>query len=357
MERESMPKGMFTQTACLLLEAPLAIEQVEEVLEDYKLERGLGSEHPWEGADRLLVPYRPEADGWIMVDVVKRPWPDEMGGDEDDRKLMACWMLGHFGSFTHAGSLERAIEQAWHWEAAERVAMRHASFLRLRCWYNTGGDGHEAEDEADLMAPMAAEAFTPPQPDHRDAPDELGCMLTLARRLMRLPGVLCYFNPGGEVVADDRWFDQVVDTAAESEVLPLALWSNVRLFRVNDDWLLMDTVGNGQLGLPDVEAGFHGDHHDPNDVGTMLRHLSWYLHRHGDIIDESDRVEGAGDLNWSVRRFTNALVIPPRPSVCLLPEDGREPPVQIFNRQLPDEEREEGFDDDDDDDEGEAWRG
>ena len=75
--------------------------------------------------------------------------------------------------------------------------------------------------------------------------------------MMKLPGALCYFNPNGETLRNVQQLEESRAFAYDHDIPPLDAYSNVRLFNVDDGRLVMDTVGNGQLGtpdLPDLEA-------------------------------------------------------------------------------------------------------
>ena len=96
----------------------------------------------------------------------------------------------------------------------------------------------------------------------------------MARALLRVPGVICYFNPNGEVLYDRAGFDEVWDGYIQQDTLPLPLWMNVRFFSPNVDCGLMDTVGNKQLDIRDVEALFPQAKYDPSDIDRYLRNVT-----------------------------------------------------------------------------------
>ena len=64
---------------------------------------------------------------------------------------------------------------------------------------------------------------------------------------------------------------QSLERVREQDLVPMPLWMNVRFYNLNDEIGLMDTVGNGQLDISDVEAFFPKSEYDPNDVANYLR--------------------------------------------------------------------------------------
>jgi hypothetical protein len=214
----------------------------------------------------------------VAIEVVDRPWP----GVPSDPLT--------------AGALARAVQQCWGWEPGRGAADRHAAFLRLRCTATATSDD---DPRAGLTAVTEAAAV-----------------------LLALPGALCYFNPRGEVLRDAAGLRAGLDHARAHGLPPLDVWCNVRLFPADDGGALMDTVGNGQLGLPDVEACFGAGVCDGVEVDYFLRDVTLYLLRRGAAIGDGDLLDGPGDLRWGARRCERGLADPPRPVLRLVPEDG-----------------------------------
>ncbi|MBI1830087.1 MAG: hypothetical protein HYR84_01390 [Planctomycetes bacterium] len=46
--------------------------------------------------------------------------------------------------------------------------------------------------------------------------------------VFRAPGVLCYFNPNGEVLRDRAGFRETRKACKDQEKMPLPLWMNIR---------------------------------------------------------------------------------------------------------------------------------
>jgi len=94
-------KGFFTQSAFVLLNAPVAIEKVAASLAKFPiLKTGKATKTGWiGGGDFILINMRQEVNGRLLVDVVNQPWPDSMGDPKNEPELFAAWGMGHFGKW------------------------------------------------------------------------------------------------------------------------------------------------------------------------------------------------------------------------------------------------------------------
>lgn len=310
-----MPKGIMTQTVCVLTERPVTPAELAEAVAAFSVHGRHGANEEWAfGGPTVALDFRPEVNGCVLVDTVAQPWPDDMGDPKKTPMLFGAWSMGQFGPFTFPGGLARAGQQSWVWEEGRTVAQRHRGFVRVRSTYVMG-----AGENAPLM------------PADYDALAELRFVTDVARALLRLPGALCYFNPNGEVLRDAAGVEESLAHAQRSGLPPLDLWANVRLFNVDAGWAVMDTVGNGQLGdLRDVEGAFDGDGgYDYGAIDAYLRDVTLYLLRAGEVINDGDTLDGPGGVRWRTRRFDSSLLTPPRRVYRLLPEDGRERPAAL----------------------------
>ena len=306
-------KGIFTQSACVLLDRPTNLDELERVLSGFEI-RGrhdeVAAEWPF-GGPSLTLTFRPEVNGFAAVDVIDRPWPDHMGDAQKEALLLGAWAMGHFGPFAYPGNLLRAGQQSWAWAEGKTIAPRHRAFVRVRLSYVFG----------------APENALIPQ-DYQPLP-ELEFVTRVAAALLELPGALCYFNPNGEVLRDAAGVRESLRHAAANKLPPLELWCNVRLFRLEDGWLMMDTVGNAQLDLPDLEACFRSAGYDCGGVDFFLRDLTLYLLRNGEVIAHGDTTGGPGEVSWRARVLDESMSPPPRRVLRFVPEDGAEVPPQI----------------------------
>ena len=124
-----MDEAIFSQTVCVLLDSCPTLDQVAAVLSDYDITgRNDGSE-AWEfSGPALIIAYRPEVNGYAVLDLVDRAWPDDMGFENDNALLHSAWKAGQFGQYVFPGSLERAAEQSWGWAEGKEVAAKAKDF-------------------------------------------------------------------------------------------------------------------------------------------------------------------------------------------------------------------------------------
>ena len=67
-------------------------------------------------------------------------------------------------------------------------------------------------------------------PEDYDPVSEMMFLSRAVMALLKAPGVICYFNPNGEVLRDDEAFCEVWDACIQQQKLPLPLWLNIRFF-------------------------------------------------------------------------------------------------------------------------------
>lgn len=265
----------------------------------------------WMGGASLLLAMRPEVNGHVVVDRVDAPWPDEMGDPRSDPTLFGAWSLGFFGPHVFPGGLERAQSMATRWPEAERVVARHNNFLRVRSTYAIG-------------APQS-----PLRPEDYDPVPELHLVTQVALALLRGLKGLAYFNPNGETLADLTTVEGDLPWYAARRALPLPLWSNVRLFKVNSDWSLMDTVGMEQLDAIDHEACFKTGRYEPREVDQFLRNVATYVWEKGPIIKDGETADGPGGRRWRARLGRDSVGPPRRPVLRWFPKDWTLPPREL----------------------------
>ncbi len=329
-----MAKGLFTQGMCVLVRQGVAVSELEARLKDFQL---IGRTEPGDSGEThetLVYNYRAEVGGHLLVTASDSPWPDEMGDPDESPELFVAWSLGQFGPLAFPGCLKRACDQAWGWDNAAETVLAHRAHVRLLISYVLGGD--EAEENGD-------DEDLPLVPDDYDALDELKFLTKAVESLLDLPEAICYFNPGGEVLRDEHGLRQGLNSAWNHDIPPLDMWTNVRLFRAVEGWSLMDTVGNGQIDLPDMEAIYIADKYEPAEVEEFLRNASLYLLNKDEDVDDGDTADGPGGITWSAMECNDALTDPPRPTIRWIPDDETDPPAELL---------EIGEADEDDDDEG-----
>src|SRR5512133_2244581 len=292
-----MAKGFFTQGTAVLFRRPVAIEEVRALVERrHAVARQVRANERWQlSGPGLVVRYRDAVNGLAAVDVVDRPWPDAMGDPKNDAFTFAAWTMGHFAPLAYPGSLARAVQHAWGWPEARTVVPAHAAFVRILLSYVFG-----ARPDAAVM------------PGDYDPVYELSFVTGLARAVLDHPEAICAFNPGGELLLGRPEIDARVETDRRIDAPALDTWSNVRLFSYDDGWSFMDTVGNGQLDLPDHEAAFPAGRFEPAAVDSFLRNASLYLLRNGPVVKNGDTMDAPGELRWQAWSFVEGLMSPPR---------------------------------------------
>jgi hypothetical protein len=305
---------MFTQTLCVLLKSDVPLDDLSRVLASYGPQRRNALDEPWEFSGPSLQIPLPEQDrGFVIVDVVSKPWPDAMGFEAQDSPLFQAWDAGQFGPFTFPGSLERASEQSWGWPEGRSVPSQCRGFIRVRL-------GYEIDEDA-----SPEDVF----PDEFDPVGELAFLTGICSKLLTLPQAICYFNPNGEVLRDQESFRESESLCEEHDIPTIDLWSNIRLFRFDSDWAMMDTVGNSQLGLPDIEACFDAESYEYNSVDQLLRTVSMYLVGNEEF-EEGEEIEDEAGITWRMSMHEDSLCDPPRPVIRLLPNDGRDVPEELL---------------------------
>jgi len=304
-------KGLFSQSACLLTDGRTTIDQVKRALdrEGYPALKEVSGAEDWcISGPSIVLEYLPEVNGFVSVDVVNHPWPDAMGDPKSDPTTFAAWGTSNFGPFAFPGGLSRACQNAWGWDDATKAVDAHRGFIRFRMSYAFG-------------LPKNA----PCLPKDYDPRAEVNFLSELVLAAFRAPGVLCYFNPNGEVLLDYAGFRNMWNGCVEQDQVPLPLWMNVRFYNLNDEFGLMDTVGNDQLDIKDVEAFFPNSEYDPNDVANYLRNVTLYLLDAEREIKSDEAFDGPGETNlsWIVQCLDNGLISPPRHVLRLCPKTAR----------------------------------
>lgn len=186
-----------------------------------------------------------------------------------------------------------ALDQSWNWREVKRLAPHWRGALELTV---------RSEGEA-----------------WRDRVAEMRRILRALLLVLEPQGVLAphsqqYLNPEilREALADDPGDE-------------LFGFVNIRLFKLDggDDVLrdasetVMDTLGLGALGLPDLQA--HFKHLDPTLVAEFLYNTAVYIYEQGPLIESGHTLAGfAADHKWKCQ-LEASLVEPQRLVVDLDP--------------------------------------
>ena len=310
---------MFTQSLYLLTSRAIPTEELERYLRHFPL---LGvtpatPENHWAVSNASWVlAYDGDPRGRILVDSVPERYPDRF--DQDGHKaLFSAWSMGSLGPAIYPGGLERAGTQAWVWKKAGDAVRGHQGFLRLRLAY-------EPDPENEGLP-------------ERDRAAELLALSEVAYKLLEVDGVRCFFNPNGESIRPAAFVWQALDFHKAEGVLPLDLWTNVRLGKIDPEatWTLMDSVGMWQLDLPDVEVAYPSGLHSFEVVDGFIRDLTDHMVEKGDVFDDGHTVNGPGDVDWCMMRVDAARQAPPRPVLRITPP-GVELPEKVKGKRKAD---------------------
>jgi hypothetical protein len=294
---------MFTQSLYLLTTRPIPVEELERYLRKFPLlgmMPGSPNSHWAVSNEAWVLAYAENERGRILVDSVSERYPDRF--DQDGHKaLFSAWSMGSLGPAIYPGALERGGTQAWVWKKAGDAVRGHAGFLRLRMAYDPDPESEGLPE--------------------REPVDELLALSRIAYALLEMDGVRCYFNPNGEAVRSAKLVWEAMDLHKAEDVVPLGIWTNVRLGKIDPEatWTLMDSVGMGQLGYPDVEIAFPSHTHTFEAVDEFIRDLLDHMIENGDVFNDGHRVNGPGDLEWGMMRLDAALQAPPRTVLRITP--------------------------------------
>lgn len=326
-----MAKGLFTQGMCVLFRKPVDIADLREQLKDFHCVGQHESMDEDDAPQTLVYEFMAETNGHLLVTPANAPWPDDMGDPDESPERFVAWSLGQYSPLAFPGCLERAGEQSWGWEDGGEKVKEHTAHIRLLISYVLGAEDPNDHDED-----------VPLLPDDYDPLKELHFLSKAVATLLEMPDAVCYFNPGGEVLRDDDGLRRGMNYAWSHELPPLDMWTNVRLFRATEQWSLMDTVGNGQFDLPDLEAVYTTDDFEPSDIEGFLRSASLYMLQGGEKVEDGDTAEGPGEINWMAMECIDALSDPPRPTIRWIPENDHDPPAELMERgSLPANEEDE----------------
>ena len=300
------PKGMYTQNLVVLFEQTPTLDSIRESLgSNFEVLKTTEGEGYFSGPG-ILLSYRKEQNGLVLVDVQDHPWPDDMGDPESNPELFGAWTFGAYGPGAFPQNLDRALQQSWTWEDAQDVVSKHSSFVRIRSSYAFG-----QSDDAPVM------------PQEYESIPELGFLTSVVVHVLNTTGALCYFNPGGETLLAADALASSIESGAEHGYLPVDAWTNVRFYNLDERWTLMDSVGNQQMDTFDIEACFDQSKYDPSDVAVFIRNNTLYLlNPESPTFNDGDTIDGPGEVRWTAYNSNESVVSPPRPTLRFFPTDG-----------------------------------
>jgi len=305
-------KGFFTQGVAVLLKQKVTLGDIEPLLKPFKIVKRKDDFEKWEfSGPSFVVEYQPEVNGFVSIDIVDQVWPDKMGDPKNEITLFGAWSMGHFGPFAFPGALERAKEHCL-WKQGPETVAQHQCFIRIRVSYVFG-----VPENAPLM------------PKDYNPLNELNFITRVVMALLQHAAALCYFNPNGELLAERAYMEKVIEHYVKASLPPVDLWANRRMFKFNDGWMMMDTVGMRQLDLDDLETCFRNDHFKPGDIGLFLGNTSLYMAGNGAVIKNGETIDGPGKVLFQAKQFEKGMATPPRGTLRFRPQDRTTPPPEF----------------------------
>lgn len=305
-----MPKRFFTQSATVLLSKATSLDAIVPLLSEFVIAKRIdNSPAPDLSGPNLILAFRPEVNGYLSVDIRNKKWPDHMGNPKTDAMLFGAWSMGHYGPYTFPGGLQRAREHLWTWPEGKEIADRHEAFIHISTSYIFG-----AEKELRVLPP-----------DY-DPLAEMHFVTRVALALLKHPDALLYFNSNGEVLGDEKLLRKSLDYHGQHQLPPFDIWTNVRMFRFDREWTLMDTVGMEQLDRPDLEMCYSAEKYKGADVAYFLRNCSLYLLNKGEVVKHKDTMDGPGNIRWQAYHAKKPIATPPRRVIRWFPMDGSKAP-------------------------------
>jgi hypothetical protein len=315
VEEQPVQEGrVFVETMVLLLRSAPTLKEVQAVLDEFTINKvrsdGIDT---WEHCGpALFLEYREDYFGQFVVDIIDRPWPDQLDYDKPDSKLYKAWLEGCFGISTCPGALERAAEQSWIWPEGREAVKEAKAFIRIRTTFVLDRD-EEFEDDDWI-------------PCDYYPPEELMEIHPVVMALFKLPQAICYFNPQGEVLRDRESFEETDKLFDDNDLPALELWSNARMFQINQEWTMLDLVGNSQIDAPDLEAIYFTSDYSPTDVEQLLRVTTMIFLEDPEF--KADMIEDENGVNWKLFYDLDSICDPPRQVIRMIPDDSRHPPEE-----------------------------
>lgn len=274
----------FTQSAYILTQAPLTLEELETALAAFEVISTLEPAAHWAGGGTGIVLRGARPEMRLTVDIVSTGFVDDLVGT-DDAMLQAVWQAGGLGPDVQTGALSRAGKQCWVWPVASSAVRAHNSFVRFRISWTTPTEHSPLEELTFLTLAVAAVLAVPGKP-------------------------ACYFNPNGESLRSVEFVHAALAHHGETGEVPLDVWCNLGLERRGEKEVRMRSAGMRQLDLPEVAADFSEGDWSLEDVDGFLRDVSAYLVVAGDVIADGHVVDGPrGD--WRARRDGEHIVFEP----------------------------------------------
>jgi hypothetical protein len=311
-----MPQGLFLQGMVVLFRTVPTVEAVSAALRPLGevRRRPASGERNWiSGYEGWLVPFRPEVNGTVIVELIDTGWPDHMGnptGDSPDKALFAAWSMGFMTPGAWPGMLgiarftADALGDAEGARAAEPGG--HAAFARILLSYALGAD-----DDAKVW------------PEDRDARSEFDFCLKVVEALLNVPGAVAYFNPAGSLLMSaERYRTMKADLPDGLPPLPLAtLPRKAQLSEAEPAMMEITGVQQLRADVPDLAAVL-APQQNAGEIVDMLFNTASYLLTAGPVIADGHTIDGPGG-RWRAKLVKESETPPPREVLVFSPDAGK----------------------------------
>jgi hypothetical protein len=311
-----MRKGLFLQGMVVLFRTLPTVDEVTAALQPLGevRRRPASGEKNWiSGYEGWLLPFRPEANGKVIVELVDAPWPDGMGdptGGAPDKFLFGAWSMGFMtpGAWPGMLNISKFTAEALKDKEAAQAAepQGHVGFARALLSYALGG----GDD-----APIA--------PANRDARAEFEFCLKVVEALLALPGAAAYFNPAGSLLMSPQRYRTVKgQIPAGLPPLPLAMMPRKAQLSEREP-TYMEITGLSQLrhDVPDL-AALLAPPNRGGEVVEMLFNVATYLLESGAVIADGHTIDGPGG-RWRAKLVKKSETPPPREVLTFSPDAGK----------------------------------
>ena len=204
-----------------------------------------------------------------------------------DAQIVAQTLVAVADKPVSAETFAAALDQTWDFASAREVVARCTASVLV----------------TDFMSGAL---------EYRERLDLFHCSLRAVIDMVSCSAI--HWRPSGRIVDPAAWSESF--DRSDPAQLFMSGAVNVRLFNVQRSHdeasgeLVMDTLGLGALGLPDLQCHFKDL--DPGAVARVLYNLSGYVFLEGDVISDGHTVQGVGAGSKWRCQHEDALVGPER---------------------------------------------
>ena len=120
-------KSFYTQGLAILLRQAATLDTIASCLSGFTIVSRRDESTDWHlSGPSLVIAYRPEINGYVLVDVVDRPWPDQMGDPKTELELL---VPAHFGCATPVELAREVHGGRIPWHRLGELELSEASVL------------------------------------------------------------------------------------------------------------------------------------------------------------------------------------------------------------------------------------